>query len=88
MAGALGSLGISIPNISLPDIGSLGAIDSITGVLSSSGALESLGISPSSLAADALNVASSASGIVSALSYSGVTDIAAAATANILDKVL
>jgi hypothetical protein len=88
MAGALGALGISIPSISLPNIGSLGEIGSIASALSSSGALESLGISPSSLAADALNVASSASGIVSALSQSGVTATAAAATANILNKVL
>jgi len=88
MAGALSALGISIPNISLPNIGSLGSIGSITSALSSSGALESLGISPSSLAANALNAVSSASGIVSALSKSGVTPTAAAATANILNKVL
>jgi hypothetical protein len=88
MAGALGSLGISIPNISLPDIGSLGAIGSITSALSSSGVLEGLGVSPSELAVTALNATSSAAGIASVLTNSGSSVVAAAATLNILNKVL
>lgn len=88
IAGALGSLGISIPNISLPDIGSLGAIGSITSALSSSGVLEGLDVSPSELAVTALNATSSAAGIASVLTNSGSSVVAAAATLNILNKVL
>jgi len=88
MAGALGALGISIPNISLPNIESLGSIGSITSALSSSGALESLGVSPSELAVTALNATSSAAGIASVLTNSGSSVVAAAATLNILNKVL
>ena len=88
MAGALGSLGISIPNISLSNIGSLGAIGAVASALSFSGALDSSGISPSEIAVTALSATSSAAGISSALSHSGVSAQAAAATLNLLNKVL
>lgn len=92
LAGALGSLGISLPSI-VGQIGNIAGLNvgALTGALSSissvAGALTSAGINISSLASQAVGSAASINNISNALRIGGCTNAAVNATGQLLRNI-